>query len=155
MILLDLSNPFTFTVRDQNQNEKELKGTFREYTKEEQINANNKHKALLKKNEEAEKITRSLQRLYRKIDIKLKLEDYEAVDKLDDEISKLEDKAEKLGKGVDLDVYNEGLKERFELCLGGDDKEDILELADRVGYAKVYEKIAEAIQAGKPKKGNA
>lgn len=155
MILLDLSNPFKFTLKDQNGNKKVLEGTFREYTKEEHLEAKNKHKNLMKKNDESQKLVRELVRLNEKKDVKNKLEDYEAVDALIDQIAEKEEAITKLGKSVDLDVMEEGLKFRFELCLGGKSRDDILELAERVGYAKVYEKIVEGVQEGKPKPKNA
>lgn len=151
MILLDLSNPFTFKLRDQFENEKEIKGTFREYTKEEQIKAKEKHEKAIKRGEEAQKITREIARNAKQIEVKENIKDYEAVDKLFTRNVTLEAKLEKLSKEVNKDSLDDGLVERFALCLGGDQKDEIIALAEQVGYQTVYAKISEAITAGKSK----
>lgn len=150
MKLLDLSNPFQFTLRDQNGTETLLEGTFRTYTKKEQDEAKKKYEGVVKGAEEVQKLARKLGRLERQIEIKEKLEDYEAVDALYAEQTKLEDKLEALSKKFS-DVGNDGLKERFNKCLGGDQKEEIIKLAEAVGYDTVYNKITEGIQEGKSK----
>lgn len=148
MKLLDLSNPFEFTLRDQEGNETPLKGTFRTYTKKEQDTAKKKYDGAVKGAEEAQKIARKIGRLAEKIEIKKKLEDYKAVDELDDEKSALEDKLEALSDDFNK-IGDKGLKERFDKCLGGDQREEILSLAEQVGYDTVYAKITEALQEGK------
>lgn len=151
MILLDLNNPFTFTLRDQDGNETELKGTFREYTRQEQKDAKDKYTKLLTVAEDLQKIGRKIARNERQIEIKEKLEDYKAVDKLVTATNKLEDELEALGATVDKDSGDNSLKERFNVCLGGDQKDEIIELAENVGYQTVYAKIIEGLTAGKPK----
>jgi len=151
MILLDLNNPFSFTLRDQDGNETELKGTFREYTKKEQADAKNKHESTLKSINRMRDISRTIARNERTITVKEKLEDYKAVDKLITANNKLEDELKTLSETIDKDSADNSLKERFELCLGGDDKETILTLAEQVGYETVYSKILEGVKAGKPK----
>lgn len=148
MKLLDLNNPFTIKLRDQEGNEKDLKGTFRTYTKEEQLEAKKKYSDVVKNTEEIQKVARNLQRVAKQVEIKENLKDYEAVDKLYGEQMKLEDKLESLGKKV-KDVGDEGLKERFAKCLGGEHKDEILALAEAVGYEVVYAKITEGVQEGK------
>lgn len=150
MKLLDLSNPFQFTLRDQDGNETILKGTFRTYTKEEQSEAKKKYDEYMKGADEVRKLGRKLERTMKQLEIKEKLEDYDAVDKLYTEQTKLEDKIEALGKKFD-GVENDGLKDRFEKCLGGDQRDEIMQLAEQVGYDVVYAKISEGVQEGKSK----
>lgn len=150
MQLLDLSNPFEFTLRDQEGNETLLKGTFRTYTKKEQDLAKKKYDGAVKDAKEAQKLAHKLQRLEKQIVIKEKLDDYEAVDKLYEQQTELEDKLEALGEDFDK-LGDKGLKERFNKCLGGDQRDEILALAEQVGYEVVYAKISEGVQEGKSK----
>jgi len=150
MTLLDLSNPFTLTVRDQDGNEKILTGMLREYTKKEKQTAKDKYKKLLDAAEELQKLSRKIARNERQIEIKEKLEDYKAVDKLLTETNKLEDRVEEISTHS-MEAYKDdsGMKDRFNTCLSGDDKTDIIELAERVGYDVIYSKISESINEGK------
>jgi len=150
MTLLDLSNPFTVTGGDQDGNEKILTGMLREYTKKEKQTAKDKYKKLLDAAEELQKLSRKITRNERQIEIKEKLEDYKAVDKLLTETNKLEDRVEELSASS-MEAYKDdsGMKDRFNTCLSGDDKTDIIELAERVGYDVIYSKISESINEGK------
>jgi len=149
MILLDLSNPFEFTLRDQDGNETQIKGTFREYTKKEQQEAKDKYEKLIATAEKVNLIARKITRNEKLIEVKEKLEDYQSMDKLLTDTNKLEDELIKINKTVNVDEAGDGLKDRFALCLGGEQKDEIIDLAETVGYQKVYEKIAEGVIKGK------
>lgn len=150
MKLLDLSNPFKFTLRDQNGDETVLEGTFRAYTKKEQETAKKKYSGAVKGAEEVQKIARKIGRLVKQIEIKEKLEDYEEVDKLYAEQTALEDELEALSEDFSK-LGDKGLKERFNKCLGGEQRDEIIALAEAVGYETVYSKIVEGMQEGKSK----
>lgn len=151
MKLLDLSNQFTFKLRDQDGNEREIKGTFRDYTKKETEEAKKRHKEQVNASEKMQKLLRELKRNERSIEIKEKLEDYKAVDRLLNQNAKIEEELILLSEEATKEGAGNGLKERFAICLGGDDKEEIMALADQIGYDVVFKTIQEAIFEGKPK----
>jgi len=153
MALLDLSNAFTFTTKDQLGSEKQLSGTFRDFTKQEQNSFKNKNEAVEATIKKAQKIIDSIKRNARFIDIKEKTEDWAGIEKLTVENYKLEDELVKITDKFNADDERRNiLKDRFTLCLGGEHKDEIMELADTYGYEELMKVIGEAIAEGKPKK---
>lgn len=150
MITLDLNNNFTFTTKDQFGNETEFKATFRELTKKELTEFKAKNEAIDKYIKDGQKTIEQIKRTSKLIEIKEKTEDWEGVEKLTLEMHKLEDSLYKLTDKFDAESERlKVLKERFELCLGGDNKDDIIELAETYGYDTLMNTITEAIREGK------
>jgi len=153
MATLDLSNAFTFTTKDQLGNEKELLGTFRDLTKKEQNDFKNKNEAVETTIKKAQKIIDSIKRNARYIEIKEKTEDWSGIEKLTTENYKLEDELVKITDKFNADDERRNiLKDRFTLCLGGEHKDEITELAEAYGYEELMKVIGEAIAEGKQKK---
>lgn len=150
MITLDLNNNFAFNTKDQFGNETEYKGTFRELTKKELQDFKAKNEAIDKYIKDGQKNIEQIKRTHKLIEIKEKTEDWEGVEKLTYELHKLEDSLYKLTDKFDAE--NERLKllkERFDVCLGGEQKDEIIELAETYGYDTIMNTITEAIREGK------
>lgn len=145
MALLNLHNPFTMTVNN-GESEKELNGFFRDFTKTEKTNFEKKHKKIDDSAKEAQKLLKQVRRAKAKADIKQKQEDYDAYEKALEELYKLEDKLEQMNETfIKEDAQKNLLKERFKICLGGEDAEEITKLAEVNGYEKVFKVIQESI----------
>jgi hypothetical protein len=153
MALLDLSNAFTFTTKDQLGNEKELSGTFRDLTKKEQNDFKNKNEAVEVTIKKAQKIIDTIKRNARYIEIKEKTEDWGGIEKLTTDNYKLEDELIKITEKFNADEERRNiLKDRFTLCLGGEHKDVIMELAEAYGYEELMKVIGEAVAEGKSAK---
>lgn len=149
MTTFDLNNNFTFNLVD-GTNEKKLSGTFRELTKREQLDFKRKNEAIETTIKQGIALAEKIKRNNRMIDIKEKTEDWKAIEKLITETNKLEDEIQKLSESFSPDEErNNILKERFELCLGGADKDEIMHLAETHGYETVFGVIGDAIREGK------
>lgn len=155
MATLNLTNPFTITI-DDGETTKDLKGTFRDFTRQEKEDFEQKHHDAHVQVKKSQSLVRKIEQLQRIVSLKEKQEDYEgqemAMQELSSLVEELEAATEKVVFGANDDTL---LRERFDVCLGGEDRELIIEIAETVGYAKVYHTITEAISehvAGKSKK---
>lgn len=150
MITFDLNNPFKFTVKDQNGSEKELSGTFRELTKKEQHDFKVKNEAIEKTVKKAQSIIDKLKRNVKMIEIKEKTEDWAGVESLTVENFQLEDDLIKITDKFDVEEERKAImKTRFVLCLGGENRDEIIELAETYGYEELMSVVAKAVVEGK------
>lgn len=151
-MILDLNNPFEFTLRE-GDNTSVLKGFFRSLTISEQKNFKAKNKQLEEKTNKGTKLAQEVNRLNRLIEIDTKRDDWDCVKKNQIALDKIQD--ELLTYSETFNPDEELLKiwrERFELCLSGEHKTIIIELCENVGYQTVYDVIHEAIAEEKAKK---
>lgn len=145
MAKLNLTNPFEMTISD-GEEETVLYGTFRDLTKLESKTFNKKNKKIKEQVQEVQLLLKQAKRMTLKIDLKTKLEDYHAVDKVQEKLFVIEDKIELLAEDFsESNAQIELLKERFKLCLGGKDELEITKLSEIHGYDKIYTVIEESI----------
>lgn len=153
MITLDLNNQFVFTTKDQFGETAEYKGTFRELTKKELAEFKAKNETTSATIKKAQALIEKAKRITKSIEIKEKLEDWASVDELTKDLHKTEDELYKLSDKFDAESERLNMiKERFELCLGGEQKDEIIDLADTYGYDTLMDIITEAIREGKSNK---
>lgn len=153
MAQLNIKNPFLMTTSE---SDKELHGTFRDFTKEEKNKFDKKHAAINKAVKESQDLIKQINRVSKTASIKEKQGDYKAQEKALNELYALEDRLNEITDKFNADDEQiKLLKERFAMCLGGDDASEITELAETHGYDRVFRVIQESIQeyaAGKPAK---
>jgi len=142
MILLDLTNPFTFKTS----NDQELSGTFADLTtkqKKELETHNQKHIKLANK---VNKLYSKIKRNDKRIAYFESENDFTQADAL---ITKNEELAEKLNAINEShnpnQIANETLKLRFKMSLGGQYKDTIFKIAEEIGYEPVFDVIQKAI----------
>jgi len=129
-----------------------LKGTFRELTKEEKKTLKDNRKSIDDVKKESDKLVSKLTLLENK---KKSFEDqgqWESVQTINEEIDTVSQEINKT-----IEVFNDGelmeniFKKRLEISLGGEDKEEILEIGRKYSYQKVMETIERDIEE---KRGN-
>ncbi|RLA73931.1 MAG: hypothetical protein DRG30_05760 [Epsilonproteobacteria bacterium] len=106
------------------------------------------NKALLPK---IEKAIRKSRKIERKIEIKEKLNDWESVEKLQDELSKHEELVDTLTIEIDKINQDDLYKKRLELSLVSDEKREIMELGKKYSYENVLNTILLDIKERKAK----
>lgn len=149
MVSFDLSNPFTFSLKD-GDTETTINGTFRELTKAERISLKQKSEKIEAVTKKAISLLDKKARNERLITVKEKSEDWKGVEKLIIEVNKMDEELQTIQDTFDADKEKESLqKESFELRLGGQDRAQIMELAEAHGYDAVISVIVEAIQEAK------
>lgn len=147
MITFDLTNTFQF-----NYNGETLEGSFREFTKSEHRDFKAKNEAITQEAKHGQELANKIRRNERLMEVKEKTEDWKGLEKLMAENNKLEDELKALADSFsETHEKNEALRDRFELCLGGKDRDTIIELAETHGYEVVFKTIGEAIEEGKLK----
>ena len=93
-----------------------------------------------------EKAIRKSRKIERKIEIKEKLNDWAAVEKLQDELSKHEELVDKLNIEIDKINQDDLYKKRLELSLISDEKKEIMELGEKYFYENVLNTILRDIK---------
>ena len=106
------------------------------------------NKALLPK---IEKAIRKSRKIERKIEIKEKLNDWESVEKLQDELSKHEELVDTLTIEIDKINQDDLYKKRLELSLVSDEKREIMDLGKKYSYENVLNTILLDIKERKAK----
>lgn len=150
MLTLDLSNPFTFTLKDQFGVEKEVSGTFREMTKKEQSDFKDKNEKLNKVVRQGEKLINKINRNKQLMILLEKSEQFKEASTLFVETADLEDQLNTLSDSFDpAKERNMILKARFETCLGGSDIGAIMEVGEVYGYDRVLDVILKSIAEDK------
>ena len=145
--MLNLFNKFELKIVSVDGVEETLKGTFRDYTKQEVKEIKENNKEIEKMQKEVFKLIKDARRLDEQIEIAKKLNKWDEVSTLTDKKYKLEDKMESYDDTKDK--LEETLKARFNKCLSGDDKDKILEYCEQLTYERMMKAIQEAIAEGK------
>jgi hypothetical protein len=149
MALLDMLNEFSIDVVG-NDGKKTLKGTFRDLTKAEKKDFDKKTEELNNKNKTLQKKLRKIKQLEELIEIDKELKFHTEVRKNTLEKQKIENEFEDID---DVEEESEKLmKERFDICLSGEDADEIKNIAEVAGYRRVYQTISEAVAESKEKK---
>jgi hypothetical protein len=150
MITLDLSNPFEFTLKDQFGNTKTVSGTFRELTKKEHDDFKKKNKTLEASAREGEGFVKKINHTKKLINLREKSGEYNVAANLMADLEAIERDFDAFSSSFDpVKERNDVLRARFNLCLGGDDRTEILEIAELYGFDRVLETILKAISEDK------
>lgn len=150
MMTLDLSNPFTFTLKDQFGVEKEVSGTFREMTKKEQSDFKAKNEALNAIVKQGEKLINKINQNKQLIVLHEKAEDYKSASALLIATAVLENELNDLSESFDPSKErNDVLRFRFKTCLGGSDVDTIMEVGEMYGFDRVLDVILKSIAEDK------
>ena len=130
-----------------------LKGFYRDLNSKQLKEIESKHKEYNDAVKKGVELERKLKRAIEKLAIATRKEDWENVEKLTNEKFELEDQLmEHSVKIKPEDKENAIVKWKMNICLTGDDKDKIIDLAENYGYIKVQKTIFEAIQEKKQEK---
>lgn len=155
MSLLNINNPFTMTI-EEGEETKDLRAFFRDFTKAEKREFDKKNKKIKEAADKSIELTKQMRRSIKSVDLKEKQGDFEGQEAELTKLYALEDELDALNKEFnESELQTKLIKERFELCLGGKDADEIMALAETVGYDRVLKVIQESIveeNAGKQKK---
>ena len=145
MSTLNIKNPFVMTV-DDGDTKRELKANFRDFTKAERTEFEKKHKAISETVEKSQALLKKMKRVSKSAELKEKQDDFKGQEKELKELYKLEDELERITADFnEQDEQKNLLKDRFEICLDGEDAAEVFELAEVHGYDKVYAVIQESV----------
>lgn len=145
--MLNLFNKFELKIVSVDGVEETLKGTFRDYTKQEVVELKKNNKEIEKTQQKVFKLIKEAKRLDEKIEIAKRLNFWQEVSNLTEKKYAIEDEMESFDKTADK--LEEMLKVRFEKCLSGDDKDKILEYCEQLTYERMMKAIQESIAEGK------
>ena len=121
-------------------------GVVRDMTKIEEKKIAKMSKAIKDKAEESYKNYNKIKSITKKMQIKEKLGKWGDIEILADKLEDLEARNEELNNAVtDSDSLEKLFKERFNLTVISDDKEAIIEVADKYGYKNVFETILQDV----------
>lgn len=152
MATLSFLNPFSMDVEQADGTLKNIKSNLREFTKDEKASFNIENDELKATSKKANNIINKIKRLEERIDIRKRLERWEELEVLNEELYDLQDELELINEEfADNDVQDKQIKKRLELCLG-DNKEEILSLCEAQGYSKVLTVIYKSIEEDQAKK---
>ena len=121
-------------------------GVVRDMTKIEEKKIAKMSKAIKDKAEESYKNYNKIKSITKKMQIKEKLGKWGDIEILADKLEDLEARNEELNNAVtNSDSLEKQFKERFNLTVISDDKEAIIEVADKYGYKNVFETILQDV----------
>ena len=130
-----------------------LKGFYRDLNSKELKELDKKHKEYTDAVKKGLDLEKSLKRTIEKLAIFTRKEDWAKVEELTNDKDKFEDELSALSeKTKPEDKENAIVKWKMGICLSGEDKDKIIDLAENYGYVKVQKTIFEAIQEKKQEK---
>lgn len=123
-----------------------LKGFYRDLNSKELKELDKKHKEYTDAVKKGQELEKKLKRTVEQLAISTRKEDWENVEKLTNSKYKLEDELSLLTeKTKPEDKENDIVKWKMDICLTGEDKDKLIQLAENYGYLKVQKTIFEAI----------
>lgn len=141
---LVLEYPINVVVKRSDSEEK-LKVVYRYPTKKEEKEFREIEKKLLGLMKRSRKLHSSLEAIEKKIEYAEKRGDWEAAEKHLNKKQKLEEEYEKLLEELEQeggqDIGEVISKKKFEVLVGGEDKEKLQELAEIVGYTRIVSQL--------------
>lgn len=148
MITLSLTNEFTFNTSDG----AEFSGTFRELNLKEEKEFKDLAQLSIKLATKVDKIIKKMSKNEKRIAFFEAKNDFDEADKLEKKNEALAEEIRALSEEhKPNEQVNNTLRKRFNLCLGGDNREAIIKIAEEIGYKPVFDVIKKAIIEGKQK----
>ncbi len=149
MVILGNGDEFEFNVRG---DERKYKGILRELTNKEQKELKKRNTKIQNDLNVLADLEEKLKRLKKLIDLAEAKGDTDEAYEYAKKHDRLSEEYEQKVKDFDsLDIIEIYAKQHLQICLSGDDKDDILSLGEKYGYSKVTEVILKSIEEKKPK----
>ncbi len=122
-------------------------GTFADLTKKEEKEVTSSFSNQKKNIEQMNKLLKQQAKLIRKIDVAEKQDKWTKIEKLESEKDVIDAQIDTLTVTIDDETKIEDMfKKRLEFSLGGDDKDNILAVAAKYGYERVFHTILEDLK---------